>query len=178
MKRFDSLLSKHCPDGVEYKNLNEVFDWLNGMTAVSKKWKQEGNCVFIDYMNVYKNIRIDINDTPYATVKNVNQTKIKKGDVLFTAASEMPDECALAAEVEDDINQDIFIDDHLFGLRIKSEYEMQFVAGYLKYAFRSNAFRKQLRKAVRGVTRFYISKKSLISRQISNQLNHFSRKAY
>ena len=43
------------------------------MTGVSNKWADDGNCQFIDYMNAYKNLKINVKLLPFATVKNLNQ---------------------------------------------------------------------------------------------------------
>ena len=166
MSRIDELIKEKCPDGVEYKKLEEVFVQFSGMTGVSNKWAETGNCRFIEYMNAYKNITIDVSKLPYATVKKLEQNILKKGDILFTSASEVPDECALASVIEDDIEQGIFLDDHLFGLRIKDEYCKYICPSYLKYAFRAPEFRTQIFKVVRGVTRFYISKTDFMTLEI------------
>ena len=123
MIEIEKMIKELCPDGVKYYSLNEIFNNFNGMTGVSNKWKEEGNCRFIEYMNAYKNLKIDVNQLPYATVKNLKQNCLKKGDILLTSASETPDECAISSVIEDDIQDNIFLDDHLFGIRLKSEFE-------------------------------------------------------
>jgi hypothetical protein len=60
------------------------------MTGASNKWADEGNCEFVDYMNVYTNSKIDVTAIKLVTVKKLNQNTLKKGDVLFTSASETP----------------------------------------------------------------------------------------
>ena len=161
------MIKELCPNGIASYKLEEFSTQLSGMSAVSGKWKEEGNCQFIDYMNAYKNIRIDVNDLPFATVKSRNkQTVLQKGDVLFTSASETPDECALAAVIEDDIADGIFLDDHLFGIRVKEEWKDELHPAYLKYIFRAPCFRKEVNKSVRGVTRFYISKTDFMKSSI------------
>ena len=160
MSKIEELIEKYCPDGVKYKVLDDVFDQYNGMTGVSKKWADEGNCKFIDYMNAYKNLKIDVTKLQNATVVNLKQNIITKSDILFTSASETPDECAICAEVEDYIQEDIFLDDHLFALRPKKGDI--FFKGFLKYVFSDDTFRKTIHKAVRGVTRFYISQKDFM----------------
>ena len=158
MTKLEELINELCPDGVEYYSLSELFIQFSGMGGVSNKWADSGNCQFIDYMNAYNNISIDVTNLPYATVKNLNQFILRQGDILFKSASETPDECAYSSVIEDEITDGIFMDDHLFGLRIKDEYIKNISTSYLKYAFRSVSFRKQIKKAVRGVTRFYVSK--------------------
>ena len=50
------------------------------------------------------------------------------------------------------------MDDHLFGIRISELYKDTIDSIFLNYYFHSPDFRKIVNKAVRGVTRFYISK--------------------
>lgn len=157
MIEIEKMIKELCPDGVEYYPLNKLFNSFNGMTGVSNKWKEEGNCRFIEYMNAYKNIKIDINQLPYATVKSLKQNCLMKGDILLTSASETPDECAISSVIEDDIQDNIFLDDHLFGIRLKSGFEKNINASFVNYYMHSRMFRKSTNKTVRGVTRFYIS---------------------
>lgn len=157
MIEIEKMIKELCPDGVKYYSLNEIFNNFNGMTGVSNKWKEEGNCRFIEYMNAYKNLKIDVNQLPYATVKSLKQNCLKKGDILLTSASETPDECAISSVIEDDIQDNIFLDDHLFGIRLKSEFEEVINPSFVNYYMHSKMFRKATNKTVRGVTRFYIS---------------------
>ena len=157
MNNIYELIEKLCPNGVEYKSLNEIFKQFSGMSGVSNKWKETGNCKFIDYMNVYKNLKIDVNRLENATVKKLEQNKLKGGDILLTSASETPDECAISSVIEDEIIDNIFLDDHLFGLRLKDEYKKYINTTYINYYMHTNRFRKDVFRAVRGVTRFYIS---------------------
>lgn len=143
---------------IEWKPLGEISIQINGMSGVSNKWAEKGNCRFIDYLNAYNHIKININQLPFATVKKLNQTELKQGDILFTSASETPVECAISSVIEDEIESGIFLDDHLFGIRINESYKDIVDSTFLNYYFHSPDFRKIVNKAVRGVTRFYISK--------------------
>ncbi|MBO7485726.1 MAG: restriction endonuclease subunit S [Spirochaetaceae bacterium] len=158
MSKLDDLINELCPNGVETYPFSVVFDEIKGMGGVTNKWAETGNCRFIDYLNAYNNLSIDVNDLPFATVKNLEQDTLRKGDILFTSASEVPDECAIASAIEDDIEEGIFLDDHLFGLRPNSTFNPKINTGFLKHYFHSESYRKSVLKAVRGVTRFYISK--------------------
>ena len=155
MSRLEELMKQYCPDGVKYKKICDIGVFLKGMTGVSKKWEETGNCRFIDYKNVYNNLKIDVSNIPYATVKNYNnQTILKTGDILFTSASETPDECAISSVIESQLPDNIFLDDHLFGVRFDKSI---INATYINYYCRSADFRKKVNKTVRGVTRYYIS---------------------
>ena len=166
MSKLEELIKEFCPNGVEYKKINEIAVQLNGMSGVSGKWADEGNCEFIDYMNVYKNIKIDTELIKKATVKNQKQTTLEQWDILFTSASEVPNECAISSVIEKPIKRGVFLDDHLFGIRIKSEFKSEIDSVFLNYYFRSDSFRCEINKVVRGVTRFYISKTDFMSLQI------------
>ena len=157
MSKIEDLINKLCPNGIEYKSLNEIFKQFSGMTGVSNKWKETGNCKFIDYMNAYKNLKIDVSRLENATVKKLEQNKLVRGDILLTSASETPDECAISSVIENEIADNVFMDDHLFGIRLKDEYKQYINTTYINYYMHTNSFRKDVYKAVRGVTRFYIS---------------------
>lgn len=185
MTRIDEMIKEKCSDGVVYRTLTECFEQFSGLNGVSNKWAENGNCRFIDYMNAYSNLAIDVNKKPYATVKSFKQNTLQKGDILFTSASEVPDECALSSVIEDEIEDGIFLDDHLFGLRTRDEYKNELDVSFLKYVFRSQFFRRQVRKAVRGVTRFYLSKPDFmktkipippleVQKEIAGMLNSFT----
>lgn len=159
MSKIEELIQQYCPDGVEWKPIEEFSIPLKGMGGVSNKWADSGNCQFIDYKNAYNHIKIDVTLLPYATVKNPEkQTVLQKGDILFTSASETPDECAISSVIEDDIQEGIFLDDHLFGIRLTDKYKPLISVGFLKHFFRTSDFRQSILMAVRGVTRHYISK--------------------
>ena len=166
MSEIKKLIERLCPEGVEYKRLDSLFETFSGMTGVSDKWKETGNCQFIDYLNVYNNMRVDVKNLPFATVKNPQQNTLQKGDILLTCASETPDECAMSSVIRDDINEGIFLDDHLFAIRLKGEHKDIVNTAFLNYYMHSSAFRIQVCKKVRGVTRFYITGKPFMSLEI------------
>ncbi len=166
MSKLSKLIEELCPEGVEYKRIDTLFETFSGMTGVSDKWKESGNCQFIDYLNVYNNMRVDVKNLPFATVKSNQQNILKKGDILLTCASETPDECAMSSVIRDDIKDGIFLDDHLFAIRLKDEYCGAVDTAFLNYYMHTSAFRVQVCKKVRGVTRFYITGKPFMSLEI------------
>ena len=60
MNKIEKMIMELCPNGVEWKKLEELCNDIRGMSGVSKKWEDTGNCRFIDYMNAYKNIVINV----------------------------------------------------------------------------------------------------------------------
>lgn len=166
MSELQELIQKLCPDGVEYKKISEYFDVYNGMTGVSLKWKESGNCKFIDYLNTYQNLKIDVSKKPFATVKNLNQNTVRQTDILLTTASEVPEECAISSVVEDEIEDNVFLDDHLFGLHLKEEYKGLVNTTYINYYMKTPAFKRDVKKKVKGVTRFFVSPAGIASIEI------------
>ncbi|MCI6696894.1 MAG: hypothetical protein MR457_05590 [Solobacterium sp.] len=47
MSKLEELIKQYCLDGVEYKKICDIGVFLKGMTGVSKKWEETGNCRFI-----------------------------------------------------------------------------------------------------------------------------------
>lgn len=166
MSDFENMIKELCPNGVEFKRIDELFDSFSGMTGVSDKWKETGNCVFIDYLNVYNNMNVDITKLQNATVQKLEQNTLKKGDILLTSASETPEECAISSVIRDDIQDDVFLDDHLFAIRIKDDYLEEVNTAFVNYYMHTEPFRVQVCKKVRGVTRFYITGKPFMTLQI------------
>lgn len=165
MNKLEQLINELCPNGVEYKTIQSFSQLLKGMSGVSNKWSNDGNCRFIEYKNAYDNLKIDVTRLPFATVKKIdNQIELKQGDILFTSASETPDECAISSVIEDEIAEGIFMDDHLFGIRVNDK--TRYNSTFLNYYFRSDSFRRIVNKTVRGVTRYYISIPNFMKLQI------------
>ena len=165
-ENISEVITNLCNCKVKFIALSEAFEQFSGMSGVSNKWKENGNCKFIDYMNAYKNLKINTELLRNATVKNLNQNTLKKGDLLLTSASETPDECALSSVIENDIDDGIFMDDHLFGLRLKEKYNNIINPIFINYYMHTEKFRNQVYKAVRGVTRYYISTSAFLRLKI------------
>lgn len=64
MSELQELIQKLCPDGVEYKKLEDIGDFFGGLTGKSKEDFKDGNSKFITYRNVYANpsLNIDFED--------------------------------------------------------------------------------------------------------------------
>lgn len=163
MGKIDELIKQLCPDGVKFVKLGDFFDMFKGMSKVSKKWADTGNCKFIDYLNIYNNMTVDVAKLQNATVATFKQNNLKEGDILFTCASETPYECAISAVIREPIAENTFLDDHLNGIRVKREFKEMVLPAFINYYFYSVAFRKSICKIVRGVTRFYIVNKSFLN---------------
>ena len=132
--------------------------FFSGLSGKSKKDFSNGNTKYISYKEVFNNKQVDIkNITSFVKVDvNENQNQIEYGDILFTGSSETPEDCGMSSIVIDEINDPLYLNSFCFGFRLNNDY--QFYPNYLKHFLRSKHFRKQINKAVNGVTRFNISR--------------------
>ena len=81
--KIDQLLAQHCPEGVEFKALGEVFNLKNGYTPSKSKneYWENGNIPWFRMEDIRENGRILLNSIQHITLKAV------KGGKLFEANS-------------------------------------------------------------------------------------------
>ena len=157
MSKIEELIEKLCPNGVEYKTLDELGNFLSGLTGKAKNDFKAGNANFITYMNVYKNPNINLYDREKVKIyPNEKQNKLEYCDVIFTGSSETQDECAISSVVTQKPQGDYYLNSFCFIWRV--EDKRIFEPNFLKHLFRSESLRKQLIKTASGVTRFNVSK--------------------
>lgn len=158
MSKLQELIQKLCPDGVEYKKLEDIGDFFGGLTGKSKEDFKDGNSKFITYRNVYANPSLNIDFKDKVKISdNEKQHTVIYGDILFTGSSETPDECGMSSVVTTQTSEKLYLNSFCFGLRL---YKMEeFNLHYLKHILRSNDIREQIKKTASGVTRYNVSKK-------------------
>lgn len=160
MKSIDELIAELCPDGVEYKQLNELGKFYGGLTGKCKDDFANGNAKFISYMNVYSNPATNLEVSSKVKVaESEKQNQIRHGDILFTGSSETRDECAMSSVVTADVVEPIYLNSFCFGLRLFDE--TLYLPTFLKHLLRGEETRKQLYKTASGVTRFNVSKEKM-----------------
>ena len=160
MSKLQELINELCPDGVEYKTLNELGLFYGGLTGKSKKDFSNGNSKFITYKNVYSNpsLNLDIDDMVFVG-ENEKQRPIEYGDIIFTGSSETLDECAFSSVVTKRPKTNMYLNSFCFIFRL-NELNL-FNLDFLKHLFRSSEIRKELIKTASGVTRFNVSKEKM-----------------
>ena len=160
MSRLEELIQQLCPDGVEWKKLNDVGDFFGGLTGKSKNDFIDGNAVFITYSNIYANPALNINiDEKVKINEGEKQNIVQYGDILFTGSSETPEECGMSSVVTKKPSENMYLNSFCFGLRPfdLNKYNLD----YLKHVLRCEAIRKEICKTANGVTRYNVSKKKL-----------------
>ena len=157
MSKINNLIKQYCPDGVEFKTLEELGKFYTGLSGKTKKDFENGNCKYVTYKNIYNNpaLDTDIEDKVFIKLEE-KQNAIKYGDILFTASSETPDECGFSSVVTTPINETIYLNSFCFGYRLNNNN--LFLPDFLKHFFRNDETRKAIGKTANGVTRFNISK--------------------
>ena len=160
MSKLDELIKELCPNGVEYKTLGELGEFYGGLTGKSKSDFVDGNAKFITYMNVYKNLKLNLDVSEKVKIApNENQRTIEYGDVLFTGSSETPDECGISSVLADKTDEPLYLNSFCICYRFNDK-EL-FNPEFSKYLFRSDNLRKQIVKTASGVTRFNVSKEKM-----------------
>lgn len=126
-----------------------------------------GESVFVPYKNVFNNIEVDMDHlSPVRIKKDEKQQVIRRGDVLFTASSETPEECGMSSVVTVEPSHPVYVNSFCFIWRPNETANRRLLPAYLKYALRSKGVRKQISRTAFGVTRYNISKKLFLKTTI------------
>lgn len=143
---------------VTWMKMSEIGDFYGGLSGKSKSDFENGNSKYATYMNVYKNLALNIHTNDMVKIaKGEKQNTIQYGDVLFTGSSETPDECGMSSVVTEYVSEPIYLNSFCFGFR---PYDKSlFFPDFLKHLLRSKAMRAEITKTANGVTRFNVSKK-------------------
>ena len=143
MSRIDELIEKLCPDGVEYKALGEVGEFLRGTSFQKKHFVEEGiPCVH--YGQLYTYYKLYAYETKsflgeeFANVKGVAKT----GDLIIATTSENEEDVCKAmawlGEADVVVSNDAFIFRHALNSK------------YVAYFFQSDQFQTAKKPFITG----------------------------
>ena len=165
MSRIDELIERLCPDGVEYKAIDELGTLFSGLSGKTKADFGMGEGRFVTYKNIFDNPSVNLEIVePVVVGTDERQNALAVGDVLFTGSSESPEEAGMSSVVMELPDHPLYMNSFCFGFR--PNYEGLFDPGFLKHLFRDGAIRKQIIRTANGVTRFNISKKQFLKVRI------------
>ena len=184
MSRLESLLKRHCPNGVPVHALGEIGTTVSGLRGKSKNDFSDGNAPYVSYVDIFNNPEIDFIPERLVKVDSTeNQSPLQLGDVLVTGSSETRNECGMTAVVTRKPTIPIYINSFCFIWRpnIGVDLDPQFA----KHLFRGRAFRDRVIESANGVTRQNISKPKFLAieipippievqREVSSILNKFT----
>ena len=129
MSKIDELINKYCPDGVEYKELGEVVEYIRGITykKTDEILSTNGHKVLRANNITLSSNTINYNDIKYISknVKIKEAQKLKKDDILICAASGSKEHIGKVAYIYQDM-------DYSFGgfmsvLRVKGKISSRFL---------------------------------------------------
>ncbi len=155
-KNFDSDWRQHSLKDISAKT-------YSGLTGKSKDDFGHGKARYITYLNVHNN-EVAISDGVEQIEVDSKQNKVLKGDLLFTISFEVPSEVALNSVWSSEAGTDIYLNSFCFGIRPKSNYVNSF---FLTYYLRSPQMRKLIYPLAQGISRFNISKRSILALKIN-----------
>ncbi|HFH4161084.1 TPA: restriction endonuclease subunit S, partial [Pseudomonas aeruginosa] len=165
MSRIDALIAELCPEGLEFKALEELGVTYGGLTGKTKADFSDGNARFVSYKNIFNNLAVNLDPDDFVKVgPDESQNSLEIGDVLFTGSSETPGDVGMSAVVLERPSEAIFLNSFCFGYRFNDDALL--LPGFSKYIFRSDVVRQQIVMSASGVTRFNISKKRFLKVRI------------
>lgn len=155
--RFKDGEGNDFPDWEDVR-LGDVGNTLNGLTGKTKVNFGRGKH-YVQYTQIFSNSKINIKECGLVEISSdEKQTRLKKGDVLFTTSSETPNEIGTSSVIVDDIDE-VYLNSFCFGYR---QAENTFSPEFSQFFFRSETVRKEIIKLAQGSTRFNMSKKEFI----------------
>ena len=155
-KRLD--FSSLAPTEWKKYKLGQIGEFYNGLSGKCREDFENGNCKFITYMNVYKNIIADESLCESVKIrKEEKQNSVKYGDVLFTQSSETLEEVGYTSVWTYSLQP--YLNSFCFGYRFYDSVMTNpiFIAHYM----RSNYIRKAIMKEGQGATRVNLSAERL-----------------
>lgn len=157
-------------DGGEYPEwrndiLGKLGETYSGLSGKTKENFGFGKGKYITYMNVFKNIRSDINMVDLVDIgENEQQNNVLKGDILFTTSSETPEEVGMASVCTID-EKSLYLNSFCFGFRLNDTNEVS--SEFLAYFLRSPKIRLKISILAQGSTRYNLSKTELMKMNIT-----------
>ncbi len=154
---FDSVSGASSKTKTQWKDyaFGDLGEFFGGLTGKSKNDFGEGE-PFINYMNVFKNSKVDPRQVNYVKIsKGERQNTLKYGDIILTGSSETPEEVGMSSVVLDDLNG-YYLNSFCFGFRLHNFKTL--LPGYARFLMRGREVREFMSKHAQGYTRFNLSK--------------------
>ena len=135
-----------------------------GLVNKNKEDFENGNALFITYMNVFSNGKVDTDNLGQVRIlPSEKQEQVQFGDIFFTVSSETPDEVGMASVLLNQV-ENTYLNSFCFGYRLNDFKTI--VPIFASYLFRGDDFRKEMYKIAQGSTRFNISKTEVLNMRI------------
>ena len=146
-------------DAWEERKLGEVAEKVySGLSGKTKSDFGHGEAAYVTYINVHDNVIAKAKEIEKVEV-DLKQNQVQKGDIFFTISSEVPEEVALNSVWPYETNTRLYLNSFCFGYRSNFKLVNPF---FLSYYLRSPHLRQIIFPLAQGISRFNISKKSLL----------------
>lgn len=142
--------------------MREVGATYGGLVSKAKEDFGAGVATYVTFMEVMDSPRLLGNRLERVRIrKGERQNGVQRGDLLFNGSSETPEEVAMAAVVDFESNDEVFLNSFCFGFRL-SNGQRRVVPIYLAHWFRSRIGREAVSVLAQGATRYNIAKTKLV----------------
>lgn len=140
----------------EQHKLGDLGHTYGGLSGKSKQDFGHGDARFVTYMNVFSN---PIGDPCMVDSIEIDdrQSRVRKGDVLFTTSSETPNEVGMSCVWPSD-SENLYLNSFCFGYRPTTKINSNFLASLL----RSPSVREKIIFLAQGISRYNISKNKVM----------------
>lgn len=143
MSRIDDLIAEYCPNGVEYKPLGEIGEFVRGNGIQKKDFRDSGfGCIHYGQIYTYYGLFADHTKSFIDPNLAEKRKKAYKGDLVIATTSENEEDvckaCAWLGEKPIAISGDAYIFRHHQNPK------------YISYCFQSELFQSQKKKYITG----------------------------
>lgn len=152
------------PSDWKITSIEKLGKCYSGLSGKSADDFGTGSSNYITFLNVLKNIKVDIDALEKVSIlSGENQNAVKKGDLFFNISSETPDEVGMCAALLTDLNN-VYLNSFCFGYRL---YDTSVLSPlFASYFFNSIYGRQLMSLYAQGSTRYNLSKSSFIKMEI------------
>lgn len=148
----------------EEKKISELGESISGLAGKTSNDFGKGEA-YITYKQVFDNSIINFDECGRVQIaENENQNILQKGDILFTASSETPNEVGFASVIMESPKEKIYLNSFCFALRPISLKLLQ--PSFSRYLFHSELYRKAITRLAQGGIRYNISKIAFLDLKI------------
>lgn len=148
-------------EGFKTITLNQIGYTYNGLSGMNSSNFTGGNKKYITFLNILNNPVVKEEFFRKFHCDNI-QNKVQKGDLFFNTSSEIPEEVAMCATIDYNV-ENVYLNSFCFGFRINDKSVDN---KYLSYFFRSQYGRNIMKTIAQGSTRFNLPKEKFLNYQI------------
>ena len=141
--------------------LNQIGYTYSGLSGMNSSNFTGGNKQYITFLNILNNPVVKEEFFGKFHCDNI-QNKVQKGDLFFNTSSETPEEVAMCATIDYDV-ENVYLNSFCFGFRI---IDKSVNNKYLTYFFRSQYGRNIMKTIAQGSTRFNLPKEKFLNYKI------------